>query len=158
MSDLQAAVGVAQMRKLDGLIARKREMAARMTELLDDVDGITLPREPGWGGHIFQSYVVLLDEGLDRDGVIGRMREQGIETTLGTYALHVQPFFAGAYGYEPGDLPESYRAFRQSLTLPLYPQLRESDLERIAGALRRALRLGAARPAGRPAVAGTVAR
>jgi dTDP-4-amino-4,6-dideoxygalactose transaminase len=156
MSDLQAAVGVAQMRKLDGLIARKRQMAARLTELLDGVGGITLPREPSWGGHIFQSYVVLLDEGLDRDAVIGLMREQGVETTLGTYALHAQPFYAREYHYEPGDLPGSYRAFRQSLTLPLYPQLQEADLDRIAATLRRAL--DRVRRVGAPAVVGAVAR
>jgi dTDP-4-amino-4,6-dideoxygalactose transaminase len=156
MSDLQAAVGVAQMRKLDGLIARKRQMAARLTELLDGVSGITLPREPSWGGHIFQSFVVLLDQGIDRDAVIALMRQHGVETTLGTYALHAQPFYAREYHYQPGDLPGSYRAFRQSLTLPLYPQLQEPDLERIAVTLRRAL--DEARPAVGQTVVGAVAR
>jgi dTDP-4-amino-4,6-dideoxygalactose transaminase len=153
MSDLQAAVGVAQMRKLDGLIARKRQMAARLTELLEGVEGITRPTEPAWGGHIFQSYVLLLDDGVDRDAAIASMRELGVETTLGTYALHAQPFFAREYHYELGDLPGSYRAFTQSLTLPLYPQLQDADLERIAATLRRVL--GGARS---PAMAGSVAR
>jgi perosamine synthetase len=139
MSDILAAVGVAQMRKLDGLIASKRQMAARMTVLLDGVEGITLPREPWWGGHIYQSYVVMLDDRLDRDRVIQLMKKQGIETTLGTYALHAQPFFGHEFGYRTGDLPGSYHANRQSLALPLYPQLDDSDLTRIAGALRRAL-------------------
>ena len=139
MSDILAAVGVAQMRKLDGLIASKRQMAVRMTALLEDVEGITLPREPWWGGHIYQSFVVLLDDGIDRDRVIGLMKKQGIETTLGTYALHAQPFFGKEYGYRTGDLPGSYRAYRQTLALPLYPQLDESDLFRISAALRRAL-------------------
>jgi dTDP-4-amino-4,6-dideoxygalactose transaminase len=153
MSDLQAAVGVAQMRKLDGLIARKRQMAARLTELLDGLQGVTLPRQPAWGGHIFQSYVLLLDDQLDRDAVIGLMREQGVETTLGTYALHAQPFFMREYYYQPGDLPGSYRAFRQTLTLPLYPQLQDADLQRIAATLRRVLD-----EARKPALAGAVAR
>jgi dTDP-4-amino-4,6-dideoxygalactose transaminase len=139
MSDILAAVGVAQMRKLDGLIASKRRMAARMTALLDGVDEIAVPREPWWGGHIYQSYVVLLDDGIDRDRVIQGMKKQGVETTLGTYALHAQPFFGQEYGYRTGDLPGSYRANRQSLALPLYPQLDDSDLVRIAAALRRAL-------------------
>jgi perosamine synthetase len=139
MSDIQAAVGVAQLRKLDGLIARKRELAAQLTGLLDGLDGVTAPAVPAWGGHIFQAYVVLLDDGIDRDRVIELMREQGIETTLGTYALHAQPFFAREYGYELGDLPGSYRAFRQSLALPLYSQLTDQDMARIAQALRRSL-------------------
>jgi perosamine synthetase len=71
--------------------------------------------------------------------VIELMREQGVETTLGTYALHVQPFFAREYGYLPGDLPGSHLAFRQSLSLPLYGQLGEAEMVRVASALRRSL-------------------
>ena len=140
MSDIQAAVGVAQMRKLDSLIAHKRELAALMTANLNDMKGATAGSEPGWGGHIYQSYVVLLDEGIDRDRVIHDMRDEGIETTLGTYALHAQSAYADASGYAPGDLPNSYAAFRRSLTLPLYPPMDESDLDRVAQGLRNAIR------------------
>ena len=135
MSDILAAVGVAQMRKLEGLIRRKRELAAQLTEKLRGIDGAELPQEPEWGGHIYQSYVIRLDDRIDRDQVIGSMRQQGIETTLGTYALHAQPFFARQYNCRPGDLPNSYRAYRQSLTLPLYPSMDEVDLERISRTL-----------------------
>jgi len=139
MSDILAAVGVAQMRKLDALIARKRELAAQLTERLEGIDGAEAPREPEWGGHIYQSYVIRLDDSIDRDQVIGLMRRRGIETTLGTYALHAQPFFARQYNYGPGDLPNSYRAYRQSLTVPLYPPMDELDLERITRTLRWAV-------------------
>jgi len=135
MSDILAAVGVAQMRKLDSLIRRKRELAAQLTEKLREIDGVILTKEPGWGGHIYQSYVIRLDDRIDRDQVIRLMRQRGIETTLGTYALHAQPFFAEQYNCRPGDLPNSYRAYRQSLTLPLYPPMDEVDLERISRTL-----------------------
>jgi dTDP-4-amino-4,6-dideoxygalactose transaminase len=139
MSDIQAAVGVAQMRKLDGLIAGKRRMAARLTSLLEGVEGITFQREPWWGGHIFQAYALLLDDGIDRDRVIQSMKRQGIETTLGCYCLHAQPFFGREYGYRTGDLPVAYRAYRQTIALPLHSLLEEGDLVRIASALRRSL-------------------
>jgi len=139
MSDILAAVGVAQMRKLDALIGRKRELAARLTERLEGIDGAEAPREPEWGGHIYQSYVISLDDSIDRDQVIGLMRQRGIETTLGTYALHAQPFFARQYNCRPGDLPNSYRAYRQSMTVPLYPPMDELDLERITRTLRWAV-------------------
>ena len=103
------------------------------------LQGVQLPTEPLWGGHIFQSYVVLLPASIDRDQVIEKMRDRGIETTLGTYALHAEPYFAQAYHYQPGDLPNAYRAYRQSLTLPLYSSLGEDDLERIAHSLEQAL-------------------
>ncbi len=136
MSDILAAVGVAQMRKLGVIIGRKRELAAQLTERLEGIGCAKAPREPEWGGHIYQSYVIRLDDRIDRDQVIGLMRRRGIETTLGTYALHAQPFFARQYNCRPGDLPNSYRAYRQSLTVPLYPPMDELDLERITRTLR----------------------
>jgi len=139
MSDILAAVGVAQMRRLDGLIARRRELVALMSEKLRAVEGVKTPVEPAWGGHVYQSYVVLLDEGIDRDGVIKAMKERGVETTLGTYALHAQPFFARKYGYRAGDLPKSYRAYRHSLTLPVYPPMEKEHLDRVVQTLRWAI-------------------
>jgi len=139
MSDILAAVGVAQMRKLDALIGSKRELAAQLTERLEGIDGAAPPRAPEWGGHTYQSYVIRLDDRIDRDRVIGLMRQRGIETTLGTYALHAQPFFARQYDCGPGDLPNSYHAYRQSLAVPLYPPMDELDLGRISRTLRWAM-------------------
>jgi dTDP-4-amino-4,6-dideoxygalactose transaminase len=140
LSDLQAAVGVAQMGKFEWVLERKRELACRLTELLRTVKGITPPFEPAGCLHTFQSYVVMLDDDLDRDQVIAAMRRRDVETTLGTYALHAQPFFQRTYGYTPGDLPGSYRVFRQSLTLPLYPQMEPQDPERVVTALESSIR------------------
>lgn len=135
LSDVQGAIGVAQMRKLDALIARKRNLAAQYTEKLTTIDGVKVPCEPIWSGHIYQSYVVLLDEGIDRDEVITAMKEQGIETTLGTYALHAQPFFAREYNYRTGDLPNSHQAYRQSLTLPLYPTMSDDEQQFVVNSI-----------------------
>jgi len=139
LSDVQAAVGLAQLAKLDWIMARKRELAIRMTERLASIPGVTPPAEPEGCFHSYQSYVVMLDDGLDRDRVIAAMRRRGVETTLGTYALHAQPFFQRAYGYTPGELPNSYRIFRQSLTLPFYPQMTEEEMDLVIGALQESL-------------------
>jgi len=139
LSDVLGAMGVAQMRKLDGLIARKRELAAALTGLISDIPGVRTPSVPAWGGHIFQSYVTLLDDGIDRDRVIAAMRDEGVETTLGTYALHAEPFFMRALGHQPGDLPCSYQAYRQSLTLPLYATMTDDDVARVVAALAKSL-------------------
>jgi perosamine synthetase len=71
--------------------------------------------------------------------VIADMRERGIETTLGTYAVHAQPYFARTFALRPGDLPRSYRAYRQTLTLPLYPGLSDGDVDRVVASLAAAL-------------------
>jgi dTDP-4-amino-4,6-dideoxygalactose transaminase len=136
LSDVLSAMGVAQMEKLPHLIERKRELASALSKRLSTLSGIRVPGDPPWGGHIYQSYVVLVDETLDRDKMVVDMRVQGIETTLGTYALHDQPFFQREFGYAHGQLPNSHRAFSGTITLPLYPQMKEADLDMIAAALR----------------------
>ncbi len=138
LSDILAAVGIAQLEKLDWILARRREVAARYADLLAEMPGVGLPGVPEWDGHVYQSFVVLLDESIDREATIAALAADGIETTLGTYALHCQPYFQRAYGYRPGDLPASRRAFDQSLTLPLYVTLDGATQERVVSALARA--------------------
>lgn len=139
LSDVLAALGVAQLKRLEWLITGKRERAVQLSSLLQGIPGITLPVEPEGLFHTYQSYVVVLDDGIDRDGVIARLRTAGVETTLGTYAMHAQPAFTKRYALAPGDLPVSYRLFRQTLTLPLYPQMTQGDLELVASSLRAVL-------------------
>lgn len=139
LSDILAAIGLTQLAKLDWILERRRSIARRYRELLADVPAIRLPTEPGWGGHVYQSFVVLLDRSVDRDAVIRALDTEGIETTLGTYALHCQPFFQRAYGYRVGDLPASREAFERTLTLPLYPTMEPGIPERVAAALRSAV-------------------
>lgn len=139
MSDILAAIGLAQMRRLDAMIAEKRRLADGYRSALAGLAGATLPIEPIWGGHVYQSFVIMLDDAIDRDLVISRMRAREIETTLGTYALHAEPFFRRTYGYRVGDLPGSWAAYRHSLTLPLYPGLGDGGVARVAGALRDVL-------------------
>jgi len=139
LSDILGAVGVAQMRKLEIILAKRRELAQQLKDLLQDIEEITLPHEPSWGGHIYQSFVVLLDDRVDRDKLISFMRNADIETTLGTYALHEQPYFQRTFGYRSGQLPNSSRAFRKSLTLPLYPDMKANDARELARCLKSGL-------------------
>jgi perosamine synthetase len=145
LSDILAAVGVAQLRKLDAILARKRELAAEYTRRLSGLAGVTAPVEPAWRGHVYQSYVLMLDEAIDRDRVIDAMKQRGIETTLGTYALHAEPFFAETYGYRPGDLAGSYASYLHSLTLPLYSSMTTADMDRIVDSLSSAIQASPSR-------------
>jgi perosamine synthetase len=139
LSDVHAAMGVAQMRRLPEIVTRRRALAEALTERLLAVPGITPPAEPAWGGHIFQAYVAVLDDGVDRDAVIAGLRELGIESTIGTYALHTQPFFGRTYGYRPGQLPASSGVAAKSLALPLYPTMTGAEVDRVAGGVAAVL-------------------
>jgi dTDP-4-amino-4,6-dideoxygalactose transaminase len=137
LSDILAAVGLAQLRRFGGIVARRREIAADYDRRLRGMAGVQTPSpDPG---HVYQSYVLLLDQSIDRDRVIAAMAAEGIETTLGTYAVHAQPAMSSRYGYSAGDRPASWRAYRSSLTLPLHGRMTDHDLDRVCGTLERAV-------------------
>ena len=136
LSDVHAAIG----RRPDDAArrhrrARRRRAAAALTERLGAVDGIRVPAAPPGIEHTYQSYVVLLDDSIDRDGVIRSMRARDVETTLGTYGMHLQPYFRERFAIADEALPHTTRAHHQALTLPLYPQLQDPDLDLISEAL-----------------------
>ncbi len=141
LSDILAAVGVAQMRKLDLMLDARRRVAAWYDEALDaaGLEWVQRPRVPEGRRHTYQSYVVVLDPQVDRDGVIANLAGAGIETTLGTYALHAQPFFARTYGFHPGDIPRSLRAFNGTLALPLHAGVGPDEVARVVSQLTSAL-------------------
>lgn len=139
MSDVNAAIGVIQMGRLDWILNRRRALASRYQHALASSPGIAVPVEPDGYRHSFQSYVVTLADGIDRDAVIRATRQAGVETTLGTYAVHAQPFFQRKYGYRQGDLKGSDGAFRQSLTIPLYPSMTEADVDVVVDSLTNAV-------------------
>lgn len=135
LSELQAVLGVEQLRRLADIGADRRRTAARYERVLDGMSGVQLVRPEHGDVWSYQSFVVLVD---DRDSVVRSLRDDGIEATLGTYALHSQPAFAH-YGYSPGDLPESMDRQSRSLTLPLLPAMRDEQVQEVCVALARAL-------------------
>jgi len=136
LSDVHAAIGLAQMTRIDDIVSGRRRAASELTSRISGIEGVQVPTEPAGTAHTFQSYVVLLDDRIDRDEVIRRMRTRDIETTLGTYGMHLQPYFRERFGIPDEALPHTTRAHHQALTLPLYPQLTEDDMDAIADALR----------------------
>lgn len=139
LSDVQAALGAAQMRRLSYLVQRRRALAKGLRERLRDVEGIEIAPEPAWGGHVYQAFVVLVRNDFDRDQVITELRTRDVEATIGTYALHDQPFFQRTFGYFSGELPRSHDAYLRSLALPFYPAMAEAQLDEVADVLSVAL-------------------
>lgn len=140
LSDVLGAIGVAQMARLDYVVKRRQELGLLYASLLEDVPGVAAPTAPAGTQHAFQSFVVLLDETIDRDKVIDLMRERDIETTLGTYSMHLQPYFRDRFGISDEQLPMSTRAQNSALTLPLYPQLKEGEIAEVCETLSEVLR------------------
>jgi perosamine synthetase len=134
MSDLQAAVGIVQLGRIEELLARRRHLAARYTAALSTVKGIEPPFVPAHCGPNFQSYVVRLPGAgrAGRDRAIDTLLRAGVTTRPGVMAAHREPAYAsGAW-----QLPVTERTSDETLVLPLYHQLSEDDQDRVVAALR----------------------
>ncbi len=145
MTDLQGALGVVQMGRLEGFLRDRRAQAARYGRLLAEVPWLRAPApDPG---HAWQSYVCrLVPEGPGREAIVaaGRRRDQlvctlgasGVSVRPGCHAVHALPAHRG--GLDPWDLPSAWTADRVSLALPVFPGLDPADQERVVVALREA--------------------
>ena len=143
LSDINAAVGVVQMGKLQEIIDKRTKLAGIYDHILSHIEGISLPKAPLGYRHTYQSYVILLDDAFNRDHVIQEMSLAGIETTLGTYSISAQPYFKKFSSKPSLTVPNSIRAFSQSLTLPLFPSMSEKNIRYVTRTLRSVLeRLG----------------
>ncbi|MBW3607764.1 MAG: DegT/DnrJ/EryC1/StrS family aminotransferase [Actinobacteria bacterium] len=140
MSDLNAALGLVQVPAHESTVRTRNALAARLSAQLERVDGIRPQHVPVAALHPYQAYVVTCDPALERDALIAALREQGVESTLGTYAMHAEPAFARACGTAPGDLPVSDALARSTLALPLHQGLTEADIDTVARALDAAVR------------------
>jgi dTDP-4-amino-4,6-dideoxygalactose transaminase len=138
MTDLQAAVGLVQLAKLDAMVAERRMLAEHYREALADIPGLSLPADPPYGTTNYQSYVVRLDDDLPvhRDAVMQALLDQGIATRRGIMAAHLEPACRDLPGAE---LPVTERLTRRSLILPLFHGMQAEQVERVAEALSRCI-------------------
>jgi perosamine synthetase len=135
MTDIQAAVGLVQLGRLAGLVAQRRQLAARYQELLAGIDGLVPVRDPAHGQSNYQSFWVLLrpEYGRGRDEVLASLAARGVSARRGIMASHLEPAYADV---TPVALPVTERITRDSLILPLHHKLTEDDQDHIVGVLR----------------------
>jgi dTDP-4-amino-4,6-dideoxygalactose transaminase len=145
MSDIQAAVGIAQMAKLDRLLGERRIRAKMYASLLAGIEEFALPPHPGDApGHTYQSYVIRLRAGgcERRNAIMEFLDTRGIPTRPGTHAVHRLDYYASKYGLRPEDFPNAASCEDTTITLPLFPRMSEADQERVVSVLRESLVAG----------------
>ena len=138
-TDVQAAIGIGQLEKLDRLLALRSEAAARYGRLLADVEVEPLCADDGEHERSWFVYVVALPHGVDRARVMAELRAGGIGTAEYVPCVHLQPYLREAYGFGEGLCPVAEDFSARSIALPFYPQLDAEDQERVVDALRTAL-------------------
>lgn len=142
LSDIQAAVGVAQMGKLQKLVADRRATAQRYTQMLRDVNDLALPVAGDVEGHTFQSYVIRLVDGgrKRRNAVMSAMALAEMQSRPGTHAVHRLGYYCNKYALTAGQFPNACTAEDTTITLPIVPFMRHSDQERVVQVIRQALK------------------
>ncbi len=149
LTDIQAAIGREQLKRLPAAISERRQMAANYRRLLGDIPGLVLPLEPDWAHTNWQSYCVRLPGNLDQRHVMQRMLDQGIATRRGIMCAHREPAYHDPITWrcaqtecQPGpsfpNLADSEHAQDHGVILPLFTQMTEEQQERVASALRDA--------------------
>jgi dTDP-4-amino-4,6-dideoxygalactose transaminase len=141
LTNLAAALGVAQLERLPAFIERKRQIAGRYDAVFRSVPGVTVPPRPAWARSTLWLYSVLIDPaitGVDRKWMLAHLAAKGIQTRPVWAPAHVMPFYAGAprRGGAIGD-----RLFAQGLSLPCSTGLTDGDQDRVIDAVLSALRL-----------------
>jgi perosamine synthetase len=135
MTDIQAAVGRAQLERLPALLTERRRLAARYAVLLAGVAGITTPVEPAWAWSNWQSYAVRLSADLDQQSVLQALLDRGVGCRRGVMCAHLQPAYAAEPWRRSGPLRESERATRETIILPLYPGMTDEEQQYVREAL-----------------------
>lgn len=141
LTNIQAALGVAQLERIDEIVARKREIAALYAERLAGLAGLALPVERPWARSVFWMYGVVVDEatGLDAAALAARLRELGVETRPFFLGMHEQPALQRLGLFRGERYPVAERLARQGLYLPSGLALTDEQVETVAAAVQDAL-------------------
>jgi len=141
LSDVHAALGASQLRKLDDHVARRNAVAARYREALAGIEGLRLPPEaPAGTLHAYHLFVVHLSDGAPRRlELYRRLAEAGIGSQVHYIPPYLHPYYRETFGYGPGLCPEAERYYSGCLSIPCYPDLAAADQDRVIEVVREVL-------------------
>lgn len=132
MTDIQAAVGREQLKRMPAIVSRRREIAARFTAAFTGVDGVESPHEPSWARSNYQSYVIRIPEGADQREFMQVLLDAGVSSRRGIMNAHREIPYGGRH-----ELPVSEWAQDRHVVLPLYPSMDDDDIEHVIDVVTR---------------------
>jgi perosamine synthetase len=150
LTELQAALGIAQLERVDQLLSERARVASLYAEALaglgaapvgeGDPDGLVLAGADRRAAHrSWFVYVLQLPAGTDRDGVTTGLADEGIASKTYLPCIHLMPHYRERFGFQEGQFPVAEAVAQRTLALPFFTAMGEADVERVAGALARAL-------------------
>ena len=137
-TDLQAAIGSVQLGKSDAMCDARRRIAGRYSEAFQSEAALEIPVEPAecrssWHLYILRLRLDRLD--VDRDNFMRRLREKGIGCSVHFIPMHFHSYYQRRYGYQPGDFPRAEGEYRRCISLPIYPDLTDEQVDRVITAV-----------------------
>lgn len=139
MFDIQAALGLKQLERLEDMQARRLKIAARYQEEFGKMDAVDLPVVPDYATHCWHLYILrIVPEKLtiDRDQFIVELNERNVGTSVHFIPVHLMSAYRSRFGYKEGDFPNTEKHFNRIISLPLYPTMTEEETEYVIGAVR----------------------
>lgn len=138
VTDIQCALGLSQLGKLDRFLERRRDIARRYTEAFSQSPYLVVPhqeadRESAW--HLYMLRLRLEDMGKTRRQVFEELRTRGIGVHVHYIPLHLQPYYRERLGFRPGDFPQAEAFYDSALTIPLFPAMTDADCDRVVAAV-----------------------
>jgi len=127
MTDVQAAIGLAQFKKIDNLLKKRIDIAETYNKAFDKHDAFVIPHTPKGLKHTYQSYMIRVTNTKSRDVIMKKLSEKGIATRSGVMAAHKEPVYKKAYASVK--LPYTEKAYKQGIIIPLYPQMTKEEQE-----------------------------
>lgn len=139
MTDIAASLGIHQLRKANEMRVRRESIAEQYTKAFKNLPFKT-PASPDLGLHSWHLYVIQLEQSklkIDRNRFIELMSEEGIGTSVHFIPLHIQPFWRDMYALKPEDYPLSLEAYQNAVSLPIYPKMKDADIENVIKAVQK---------------------
>ena len=140
LSDIASAVGLVQLRRLDGMLAGRARVAGAYRRALDGVEGLGLPCEDRGGDRRgWFVFVVQVPREHDRDDVIRALGELGIQSKPYLPAIHLMTYYRETFGHREGQFPVCEDVAARSIALPFFPEMTDGQVERVSAALKTVL-------------------
>lgn len=142
LTDMQCALGLSQLKKLDGFVARRRSISAMYTEALKNINHIKTPHEQSTKRSAFHLYALQIDfqkTGKSRAVVMNELRDMGIGTQVHYIPVHLQPYYTNRFNYKEGDYPVAEDYYKKALSLPMFPDMGDEDVIKVINSLKDCL-------------------
>lgn len=137
LTDFQCALGLSQLKKIEGFLDRRNEIASMYNEAFKDIEGLVMPPKPEQysSRHAYHLYPILVTK-TDRKEAYIKLREMGIFAQVHYIPVHLQPYYRNNYGFKKGDYPNAEYYYEHELSIPMYPKMKNEEVNYVIQSIK----------------------